>query len=378
MENLIYIPSAKLEAFVKLVKKCNKYFKLDYKLGECTQKRFSHLDADNNLYWQFHSVYPCELSQIRTNDWVLVATILDGTMVVADTSKEVTFADNHGKDVYICEECGHRMKNSYIIRNIKTNEEKQVGGECVKKFGIECKPQTFSAIISELNVYFSGSVSDRWNYSFTDNSALESHYVDDIMACAKAYYNTNKVWRKGYYDNNGFYVKSPSLEELNNVVLSSSRELIPKDYINKVKEFIKADLAKKNELSEFEENMLRIANDYYCTINDSVFCYFMVKKYESYLFEQMNDFKYKKGDYVSFIAKVVSKKTINGYFGSYEKVIMETEKGFILERNGKVNANLNESIKGFAVIKCIGKNNEIILDRVTKAPKKGETIINLN
>lgn len=376
--NLIYIPTDKLKAFTNLVKKCRKYFQLEYKIESQTSKVFYHEDIEGKLYPQYHTVFPCYISQIMSGDWVLVASIINGVMCISDMTNEIKFKDNHGVNVHICEECGHKMKNSYIIRNVKTQIEMQVGGECVKKFGIPCKPQTFSQIINELNFFCNGVKNEKWCYTDKDYSAIEAHETNDIMACAIAYYATNKTWKSGYYNSSDIYVKSQSQSELQSLVKSNIREIVSLKYINAIKNYIQTELNKKSYLSEFEEKMLALSNDFYCTIQDCAAAFFMVKKYEDYQKEITSPLQVKKNDFIQFSAKLTHTEILDGMFGSYEKNTLITNKNIILIRNGKINTDINKIVNGYAQIKAITKNYEIILDRVTKAPKKGITYIKLD
>ncbi len=68
------------------------------------------------------------------SNWRLVATYMDGAFTPIDPTKEIIFREpcarsSSGK----CDFCGHWCKNAYVVENVKTGEELQVGCECIRE-----------------------------------------------------------------------------------------------------------------------------------------------------------------------------------------------------------------------------------------------------
>lgn len=160
-----FIPSDSVASFKKFANKTKKNVEgFSYAIGEPYMKVFLHpvIEEDGmrgRAVKAFHEVCDLTINMPEENNWKLVCTFKDGSFTPVDSSKELVFKiPAHGHDYDRCDVCGHWCKNSYVIENIVTGDELQVGCECVKKFGIKSFDY-LSKFTSELHKLYDYSLS---------------------------------------------------------------------------------------------------------------------------------------------------------------------------------------------------------------------------
>lgn len=353
-----------------------------YTMGKPYMKLFYHpvIEEDGmagHRVKAFHEVCDLTINIPEENGWKLICAYKDGAFMPTDASKEVVFKNReHGQDYKKCDVCGHWCKNSYVIENVNTGEELQVGCECVKKFGIKSF-DFLSKFTHDLYAMYDYRISYATDEEYGDleiwrgksDSAYKNAYKkSELIMAAKKEYDRCPVYKKGYYQGRIFY---PS-ETLEKVKENLSDENVSCD-INYVDKVCSHTLSKPVD-GEFSENMHRLAKDYYAYIDESVYAFFMVKNYEDSLKSQPI---VRKGMQVKICGKVIQQQKEESYYGMMVINTILTDSGITCERIGKIpieetNGVLRTSF--YTLIKGIYRG-KIILDRATKNPKKGiETV----
>lgn len=394
-----FIPSCEIESFKKFIAKTQRNVKdLKVTIGEPYEKIFVHtvkLDGGRlKSVKEFHKVHDVEIDMPEDSGWRLLATIEGKLMFVANPTEKLVFKNpKHGIDYEKCDVCGHSAKaKSYIVYNEKDGVELQVGSECAKKFGLKninylakfvrelYRSYDFALAYGEEEDGFPrwpSWISDKWKYAAIESSVL--------IGAARKYYADHKVWIKGYYDNNRRYVSSQSQAEIQE--LASKEEEIEKDeeYTENVKAYCNKMLkekAKRNGgwLSEFEEGMLEFSGNYYVSLSRAAHAYFMIKMYEEYLEAKNNSIDIiNVGQQVKVSGEVKQIEEVEGYFGTFEVYTIETNKGYIVTRAGKIPIEEDGDVKKtnfFAIVEK-SKMKDISVGRALKHPKKGIEIIEL-
>lgn len=157
------IPVVNMETLTKKMtrvqNKCRKYG-CDFKF-EIVGEEMRKLDADTSI-----KCYIVEAEGVAViNDWEFVAS-LDHTAQgnIINKAIEIEVPERYYTTAPICEHCktNHARKSTYIVRNTKTGEFKQVGTSCLKDFthGMSAEAvasyQTALQEVSEAQEHFGG------------------------------------------------------------------------------------------------------------------------------------------------------------------------------------------------------------------------------
>lgn len=385
------LPQSEVESFSKFCKKIQKNVpELSFSIGPVYNRVFKHAVRDINgqsrIEKQWHKVCDASVFLPEDSGWRLVAEYDDGLFFPANPKCElITKNPEHGKDYRRCDVCGHSCKKSYLIVNDKTGEELQVGCECAKKFGLK-QMEWISKFTRELNRiidYFIPCTDDEEDYSDliwnapSDKSAFAAIEKTDVICAAKAYFNEHPKWIAGFYDGN-IYVKSKSNEDIQQLIIDKEYSL-NKEYCDKVCAWVKEHI-NPNE-SEFSEEMVALANNFYSQKADAAKAYFMVKGYEDWLKEQASGFeKIARGAQVKVSGEIIAINHMSGAYGDYEVYSIKTPKGYVVTRNGKIPVEVSESgIKTtsfFAIVEYY-KTGEVSVGRALKIAKKGMEVVEL-
>lgn len=318
---------------------------------------------------RWHEIADLKLDIPEINHWFMLAYYKDGLTFIIDPSKELIFKNsNHGSAYHKCDVCGHYMKNSYVIENDETGEELQVGCECLTKFGINTIAtihKYMSKLYKLLDYTFDFDDIDDGEYPLwrgkNDAYAFSAVTSRDLLRAAKAYYNTNKNWKKGRYEY-GEYRPSKSNADIQsnlaNCVFDGDDE-----YISKVLDFGKG---MKND-GEFSESMIQLASNFYAKPSDACYAFFLIKNYEDLM---AGEFGVKKGDFVKVEGKVIATDVYEDYYRKYTNYTIESDNGNLCERLGKVPV-VGNRVSFYCFVKFVTKGRKIILDRALKNPKKG-------
>lgn len=380
-----FIPSDLVDSLKKFADKTQKNVEgFTYSVGKPYQKLFQHhiineYGASGGVSRVFHEVCDLTVNMPDESDWRLVATYMDGAFTPADPTKELIFKNPaHGADYGKCDFCGHWCKNAYVVENVKTGEELQVGCECIKKFGLKGFGflSDFTRKLYELYDYRISYATDdefgdieQWG-GRKDSSYKNAILKSDLIMAAKAQYDICPVYKKGTKVEHVRY-RSATLDSID-TILNSKKFKVDEAYVKAVCEFG----AKIQPKTEFEEDMLAVAKNFYCFQAQDVYAFFLVKAYEDSLKPELS---VQKGNQVKICGKIIQKRFEESYYGVMEVNTILTDKGIECERYGKVPTIEENGIKRttfYALVKGVF-NGKISLDRATKNPKKGIEVIEI-
>ena len=384
MQYNIEIPAYMSDSFKKLMSKASKNIDgLSYNMGEPYNKVYRHATNDG-IIKMTHTVIDVEYCIPEQNDWKLLATVVEGALFVTDPSHELKFAYGHGVDYQMCDVCKHHQwRKSFIIQNVVTGEELQVGAECAKKFGIGMINAIYKLTRDltasfMLPVYSDNNFIGEWPSHFSDPHAVESIETSKLVkACKKYYDDNNGIWKRGYYTGN-YYTPSESAAVIRNTVdkfNADSHDAYYKslcEYLNNVYE--------AGEYNEFSQSIKNIGCNFYSSKGDIAPAYFAIKSFENWKKEEdakkNGQYIPHRNDYIYINGKVINKTMKSGCFGEYyEYEILNNIDNNVYKRAGSVKADDDNNVKGYAYIKDIYKGN-YILDRITKNIKKGVKLNN--
>lgn len=380
-----FIPSDLVDSLKKFADKTQKNVEgFTYSVGKPYQKLFRHhiineYGASGGVSRVFHEVCDLTVNMPDESDWRLVATYMDGAFTPADPTKELIFKNPaHGADYGKCDFCGHWCKNAYVVENVKTGEELQVGCECIKKFGLKGFGflSDFTRKLYELYDYRISYATDdefgdieKWG-GRKDSSYKNAILKSDLIMAAKAQYDICPVYKKGTKVEHVRY-RSATLDSID-TILNSKKFKVDEAYVKAVCEFG----AKIQPKTEFEEDMLAVAKNFYCFQAQDVYAFFLVKAYEDSLKPELS---VQKGNQVKVCGKIIQKRFEESYYGVMEVNTILTDKGIECERYGKVPTIEENGIKRttfYALVKGVF-NGKISLDRATKNPKKGIEVVEI-
>lgn len=380
-----FIPSDLVDSLKKFADKTQKNVEgFTYSVGKPYQKLFQHhiineYGASGGVSRVFHEVCDLTVNMPDESDWRLVATYMDGAFTPADPTKELIFKNPaHGADYGKCDFCGHWCKNAYVVENVKTGEELQVGCECIKKFGLKGFGflSDFTRKLYELYDYRISYATDdefgdieKWG-GRKDASYKNAILKSDLIMAAKAQYDICPVYKKGTKVEHVRY-RSATLDGID-TILNGKKFKVDEAYVKAVCEFGE----KIQPKTEFEEDMLAVAKNFYCFQAQDVYAFFLVKAYEDSLKPELS---VQKGNQVKVCGKIIQKRFEESYYGVMEINTILTDKGIECERYGKVPTTEENGIKRttfYALVKGVF-NGKISLDRATKNPKKGIEVVEI-
>lgn len=380
-----FIPSDLVGSLKKFADKTQKNVEgFTYSVGKPYEKLFYHpVINKEGIGGQrievFHEVCDLTIDIPEQSGWRLLATYKDDAFTPADPTKELIFKNPaHGADYGKCDFCGHWCKNAYVVENVKTGEELQVGCECIKKFGINDMYyiSDFTKKLYELYDYRSSYATDdefgdieKWG-GRKDSSYKNAILKSDLIMAAKAQYDICPVYKKGTNVEHIRY-RSATLDGID-TILNSKKFKVDEAYVKAVCEFG----AKIQPKTEFEEDMLAVAKNFYCFQEQDVYAFFLVKAYEDSLKPELS---VQKGNQVKVCGKIIQKRFEESYYGVMEINTILTDKGIECERYGKVPTIEENGIKR-TTFYALGKgvfNGKISLDRATKNPKKGIEVVEI-
>lgn len=381
-----FIPSDLVETFEKFASKAKKNVEdFSYEISKPYEKLFCHPVIQENgmaghMAKAFHEVCDLTINMPDESDWRLVATFKDGAFTPANPTKEVVFKNpKHGKDYGKCDFCGHWCKNSYLLENIKTGDEVQVGCECIKKFGLK-NVNFMSDFTRKLYETYDYRISYATDDEFGDlipvwKGGKDVSYKDaiikaELIMAAKAQYDICPIYKKGAYQ--GFaYFRSETLSGID-TILASKKIVVDESYVKAVCEFGE----KIESTTDFENGMLAVAKNFYCYKDQEIYAFFLVKSYENSLKPKSN---IERGKQVMVKGKVVNQRYEESYYGTMEINTIITDKGVVCERYGKIPIVEEDGVRRttfYALVKGVF-NGTVSLDRATKNPKKGIDIIEI-
>lgn len=377
-----FIPLEAVDSFKKFADKTKKNVDgFTYSIGKPYQKLFYHpvVDEDGTVGHRikvFHEVCDLIVNIPEESGWRLLSTYMNGAFTPVDSTKEIVFKNpQHGIDYGKCDHCGHWCKNAYVIENITTGEELQLGCECIKKFGINDMYyiSDFTRKLHEIYDYRLNYATDKeygdieeWG-GRKDSSYKNAILKTNLIMAAKAQYDICPVYKKGTKVENVRY-RSATLEGID-TILNSGNLKVDEAYVKAVCEFG----AKIQPKTEFEEDMVTVAKNFYCYQDQEVYAFFLVKAYEDSLKPELN---LQKGCQVKVCGKVIQKRFEESYYGMMEINTILTDKGVTCERYGKIPTTEDKRTSFYALVKGVF-NGKVSLDRATKNPKKGIDVINI-
>lgn len=386
MEVKTFIPSYAVESFKKFAAKTKKNVTgFDYKLSKPYQKVFRHhVIQENGMAGHcqkiFHEVCDLTIIQPEEREWRLLVTYKDDNFLPADPSKKIVFKNpKHGLNYGMCDVCGHWCKNSYVIENVKTGEELQVGCECAKKFGIKSFEylSKFNHELYKLYDYRMSYATDdefgdpEWRGK-ADTSWMTAHETSKLIMAAKKEYDNCPIWKKGAYENQHW---QPSVTGLHIVkILCSNNLKVDEQYINQIRGFTLS----QESTSTFQDEIHELANNFYCYESQAVYAFFMVKTYE----QSKKNITVEIGTPVKVEGKVIQRRFKEGYFGPMEINTILTDNGTECERIGAIprlpdaDGFDSDRTSFFTTVKSIN-GSKVCLERALKNPKKGVEYVSI-
>lgn len=381
-----FIPTYAVEKFKKFAAQTKKNVDgFSYEIGKPYQKVFRHSVIQANgmaghCEKVFHEVCDLVINEPDKSDWRLLATYKDNNFIPADPSKKITYKNpEHGSEYGMCDVCKHWCKNSHVIINVKTGEEKQVGCECVKKFGLDSfeylskfNRELFSLYDYRISYATDDEYGDPDWGGKADTSWMSAHETSNLIMAAKKEFDSCPVWKKGYRSNDGSW--HPSTTGTHIVTNLCSKDLdVDEEYVAKVREYT---LSLTSE-SVFQDEMQELAKNFYCYEEQKAHAFFMVKAYEEYIHPK-NDIK--EGTSVKIEGKVIQQRNQNTIYGMLTINSIITDNGTICERAGKIPTTEDENGNTRTIFYSKVKgmyHGCVTLDRATKKPKKNVEYINL-
>lgn len=245
-----FIPIYAVEKFKKFAAQTKKNVDgFSYEIGKPYQKVFRHSVIQANgmaghCEKVFHEVCDLVINEPDKSDWRLLATYKDNNFIPADPSKKITYKNpEHGSEYGMCDVCEHWCKNSHVIINVKTGEEKQVGCECVKKFGLDSfeylskfNRELFSLYDYRISYATDDEYGDPDWGGKADTSWMSAHETSNLIMAAKKEFDSCPVWKKGYRSNDGSW--HPSTTGTHIVTNLCSKDLdVDEEYVAKVREY---------------------------------------------------------------------------------------------------------------------------------------------
>ena len=386
MEVKTFIPSYAVESFKKFAAKTKKNVTgFDYKLGKPYQKVFRHsVIQENGMAGHrqkvFHEVCDLTIIQPEEREWRLLVTYKGDNFLPTDPSKEIVFKNpKHGLNYGMCDVCGHWCKNSYVIENIKTGEELQVGCECAKKFGIKSF-EYLSKFNHDLYALYDYRISYATDDEFgdpvwggkADTSWMTAHETSKLIMAAKKEYDNCPIWKKGKWVGGQWHPSTTGVHITN--FLCSKDLIVDEQYINQIRDFTLS----QESTSTFQDDMYELANNFYCYESQAVYAFFMVKAYE----QSKRKVSVEVGTPVKVEGKVVQRRFEEGYYGTMEINIILTINGTECERIGKIphlhdeDGSDNDRTSFFSSVKSVN-GSKVYLERATKKPKKGVEYVSI-
>lgn len=379
--------SKELDSFLQKSKK--NITELEWSLSEPYKKMFYHTIIDDCGYHrekEMHEVQDLSVTIPTVSDWALVAVYEDDAVFVADPTKKLVLKNpEHGVNYRKCDVCKHSAKHkSFVIENINTGEELQVGRECLRKFNIGLIDKIYSCMAKLYKTYdlrfgWSDDMDEEWPHGrFKDPHTYESIEISIAVQAAKKYHDDNNgLWKPGRQEGRE-YIKSPSAAAIKHMTY---------DYkADDENEYYKGLMKWMNEVfvpqGDFDEKIKSLTIDnYYMSRDDISLIYFAIKKYEQYV-KEMNaqangQYIPKVDDYIHIKGKVVDKIWKEGYFGKYlEYQIKNDIDNNIYKRAGSVTYDPDtKEVECYAFVKNVWNGN-YTLDRCCKGRKKGIEIAN--
>lgn len=374
MEQTIVIALSSREAFEKLCKKVSDKVSFNWRYGD-TYKTIRRLiryrpETGHTIENILVDAQEVHIDFPEMGDWVLRVTYDKGYPLYADMEHEFKpLRPEHGPAYHTCDCCGRQIyREMYVIQNLVTGEEVQVGKECAKKYGIKGIEWT-NKFMCEINSMFVKDIDySGEGYANADVSGLNFAFeTERVLRAAKYLYDESQgVWKGGYRDEKGRYHHSESNQQLL-IYISDNQDGIgnnPK-YISGFMEFVR-NRYKGN--SDYDKIVAGFAKNFYTGKFEVWGAFFAIRDYEQTLHPER---VCEKGTMVHFKAKIIDKKSLLGGFGYYMVFTLLTDSGARLERSGALPViNDDNTTEGYAEVKWV-KNGTMLLDRVTKNPKKG-------
>lgn len=157
-------------------------------------------------------IFAChvEIEDIRTSDWVLVATVdyKLGSLLMGDARLFKNIPEQYGLKYTKCDHCGSEHKNrseSHILYNTVTDTWMQVGSTCINKM-IDGGKYLNGLIVKLYNVIdmFGGCGDEEWAAGGwrPSNKYMVSavSFEDALTVCASFMKNVSDVWKKAERD----------------------------------------------------------------------------------------------------------------------------------------------------------------------------------
>lgn len=175
----------------RIENKCKKYG-CDFSFEETGEEYRDVVDYTTTNFFGEHPTYKLRFIKVEANgtaiinDWELVASVehTEKGNIFSKAMIDVEIPERYRDSAPYCEHCNtnHYRKNTFIVRNTKTNEFKQVGRSCLCDFTFGMDANFAASVVSMRTIFEEYEEKD---YSSTSFGFSEKYYdVREILCYA--------------------------------------------------------------------------------------------------------------------------------------------------------------------------------------------------
>ncbi len=345
----------------RIAKKCKKHgndFIFEVKGEEIRESYNKELDMKE--YHKFILVEVEGTAKIDNWECIAVLEIHDVGNIIRRINTEINIPERFKTTENICEHCNSKRQrnNLYVIRNVETDEWKQVGGSCLKVY-------TSGLSLEYVTAYMDG--------------ITELEEFDGIVGGGKAYYNVNEIIsyavevinKTGYFNAQAMLPTKYIVSTLMHDSLSRAVESINKDFKDarldvrvceldfrkdNTKDIVEQIIDYYKNLeddSEFVHNIKVMLNEEYVLAKNFGFLCYLPEGYARHIKKEVEKAKRIETDYFGEVGKRYKDKVINditlvtswetqwGYTGLY-KIVLEGGSVLTWKTNNYLHLDKNE------------------------------------
>lgn len=240
--------------------KCRKYG-CDFSFEENGEEYRDVVDKTTTNFFGEHPTYKLRFVKVNVNgtaiinDWELVASVehTEKGNIFSKALVDVEIPERYRNSAPYCEHCNtnHYRKNTFIVRNTKTNEFKQVGRSCLCDFTFGMDANFAASVVSMRTIFKEYEEKDLREIPFGFN---EKYYDVKEILC----YASETIRCFGYVKSNEPNSTKNTMTDFFNVI-NGNTKFLTKDIINDIENKIeKFNFNPESEQAKTEvENALR-------------------------------------------------------------------------------------------------------------------------
>lgn len=250
-----------------------------------------------------HSIKRCkinairvEISDIKTGDWTLVATVQYGEqrILMSDSRFFKNIPEKYGLDYLKCDHCGSthtRRIESHIMYNQKTGEWMQVGSTCVNKMindakyinGLAIKLYDLVSLVGGCGEedWFSGGWRPSYKYLH------EGIYFEEGMEYCLSYMKKHgNVWQKSVWDYGRKIADGTNDDLIRYMKDPDSEKTIDQDLLNSVRNYymgMERGVDDPYDGPNLTQKIIDAFNDDFITLNELYIAWFAINNYKNHI-----------------------------------------------------------------------------------------------